>query len=340
LDTTPRKPSGNRKIWWIAGGCGLIAACVFCLVAAVLGWMMFRKPSLAQDESVDPVPTASFNINDLEPMVAIPEGAFEMGMSESEIDVLLKENADWKRDYLIDGLPKHTVSLNAYAIDKTEVTKSMFARFIADTQYKTEAEEEGWGLVFSGEDWEKVDGADWQHPRGSQSTVEYLGNYPVVQVTWRDASAYCYWAGRRLPTEAEWEKAARGTDGRIYPWGNAAPSGTLLNFADTLTPFPWSNKTIDDGWLYAAPAGSYPQGSSQYGALDMAGNVYEWIADWYDPTYYSIAPEDNPTGPETGSKRGKRGGAWGSRALAFRTDYRDGFDPHYKGDDVGFRCVR
>jgi formylglycine-generating enzyme required for sulfatase activity len=298
------------------------------------------KSSQAVEATMMPEPTASFDVEDIEPSVIIPKGAFEMGMNEGEIDGLLQENPDWTRKILIDGLPKHTVTLKAYSIDKTEVTNKMFMRFISDTIYTTEAESEGFGLVFTGQNWSVIESADWAHPRGPDSTIEGMENFPVVQVTWRDAAAYCSWAGRHLPTEAQWEKAARGTDGRIFPWGNKAPAGDLLNFADKHTPFPWSTTTVDDGWLYATNVGSFPKGASPYGVLDMAGNVYEWVADWYDPTYYSTSPAENPVGPKSGIKRSKRGGAWGIRILAARSDYRDAFYPSYRGDDMGFRCAK
>jgi formylglycine-generating enzyme required for sulfatase activity len=310
------------------------------LAALSLSCSFFGTRPSTSAPATQMVPTADFDVGSIEPMISIPPGKFFMGMTDAEVNTLLQENTDFKRKDLIDALPQHTVSLTIYAIDKTEVTNGMFARFIADTKYQTDAQLDGWGEVFNGSSWDKIKGANWQHPGGRQSNIDGKDIYPVVQVTWRDADAYCRWAGRRLPTEAEWEKAARGTDGRVFPWGNAKPAGDLLNFADSHTSLPWSNASVDDGALFAAPVGSYPNGASPYGVLDMAGNVYEWVSDSYSQVYYSASPEDNPQGPQSGAFKVKRGGAWGSRAMAFQTDYRDAFDPKYHGDDMGFRCAR
>jgi len=323
----------------VPGGFWALIALFLCLAALSLGCGLFSIMPPEPDLSPAVVPTASFDLHSIEPMVLVPEGPFEMGMDDAEIKAMIKENSDWSPEMMKDA-PLHTVHLSAFSIDTTEVTNAMFARFIADTNYQTEAEYFGWALVFDWSDWKRVKGADWQHPAGPESGLKGRENYPVVQVTWRDADAYCRWAGRRLPTEAEWEKAARGTDGRIYPWGNTDPAGDLVNFADKHTSFSWSNAAVDDGAILAAPVGSYPKGISPYGALDMAGKVYEWTGDWYSPTYYGDSPQENPQGPQTGEKRVKRGGAWGSRKVALQTSYRDAFDPQYRGDDMGFRCAK
>ena len=222
------------------------------------------------------------------------------------------------------------VYLDAFWIDQTEVTNAMFAEFVSATHYRTDAEKSGTGYVYqaSSDDAVKTSGANWQHPHGPASNIKGLDQYPVVQVSWNDAAAYCKWAGRRLPTEAEWEKAARGTDGRLYPWGNQDWAGNLANFMDRqLNP----TYSVDDGHAGIAPVGSYPDGASPYGALDMAGNVAEWVADWYaDPYPQSDQTTTvvNPQGPASGKSRGMRGGAWmsnddnnGEKRLASHRNY-------------------
>ncbi len=221
--------------------------------------------------------------------VFVPAGAFEMG-SDSGYS---------------DERPVHTVTLDAFWIDRTEVTNAMYALC--------------------------VNAGACQPPSGSISSTRssyygnsQFGNYPVIFVSWNDAKAYCEWAGRRLPTEAEWEKAARGTDGRIYPWGNASPDSTLLNF--------YGN--VGD----TAEVGSYPSGASPYGALDMAGNVSEWVAGWYGAGYYN-SRSDNPAGPSSGDYRVLRGGSWFVEPYFARAAFRGRFGP----DDPmfhGFRCSR
>ncbi len=259
--------------------------------------------------------------------VFVPAGQFTMGGEE------------WTN--IMDA----PVYLDAFWIDQTEVTNAMFAKFIAATHYRPETEINGDAYVyqFSSDSSVKTPGANWQHPHGPASNINGLDQYPVVQVSWNDAVAYCKWAGGRLPTEAEWEKAARGTDGRLYPWGNQDWAGNLANFMDKqLNP----TFTVDDGHAGIAPVGSYPDGASPYGALDMAGNVAEWVEDWYADAYpqgNQTTPVVNPQGPATGEERGMRGGAWtsnddndGEKRLS---SHRNHNNPDYSGDSGGFRCV-
>ena len=265
--------------------------------------------------------------------VYVPAGDFEMGSADDDPD------AD------DDEKPRHTVYLDAFWIDQTEVTNAMFAEFVAETGHQTDAEKEGSGwaclLDSNGElDCGYVDGANWQHPQGPESDLDALDDYPVVQVSWNDATAYCAWVERRLPTEAEWEKAARGTDGRKYPWGNDAPTGELLNFCDQNCPFDHRNSISNDGYERTSPVGHYLSGTSPYGALDMAGNVWEWVSDTYDSKYYASAPRENPTGPHAFGSKVLRGGSWDFSKLVTRVSVRYKYNVNNRGEGSGFRCAR
>ncbi len=280
--------------------------------------------------AVTPGPVAS-QVSAVDGMVQVyvPAGEFLMGSADSDPGA----NGDEK--------PQHTVYLDAFWIDKTEVTNAMAARFVADTGYRTRAEREGSGIFFDlfSKDWRLVRGADWRHPRGPASDISGMDDHPVVQVTWSDAKAYCEWAGRRLPAEAEWEKAARGTDGRRYPWGNQPPAGTLLNFADRNLDVGGADTSTDDGYQFTAPVGSYPDGASPYGALDMAGNVWEYVADWYGASYYAESPARNPSGPPSGTAHVLRGGSWSRAAGYARAASRLGYAPDNRDGGLGFRCA-
>lgn len=262
----------------------------------------------------------------------VPAGEFLRGSNEDDLDASDNEK------------PPRSIYLDAFWIDKTEVTNEMFARFVDETAHQTEAEKTGWGYTFTDEKWVVTDGAEWRHPQGPTSSVEGLAQHPVVQVSWNDALAYCEWAERRLPTEAEWEKAARGVPteegSQIYPWGNEEITGRFLNFCDQNCSY--SNgriDSIDDGYEFTAPVGTYPDGASPYGALDMAGNVWEWTADWYNEAYYKDAPEQNPLGPDTGETKVVRGGSWYDGTQKLRVAVRDSYDPVNRTDDYGFRCA-
>ncbi len=259
-------------------------------------------------------------------LLYVPAGEFTMGSNDG---------SDNEK-------PPHPVYLDAFYIDQTEVTNAMFQKFVDATGYQTDAEKQGSGWAFdpAKKEWSDTPDADWQHPRGSSSNLSGLDNHPVVQVSWNDAQAYCQWAGRDLPTEAQWEKAARGTDERTYPWGNAKVAGNLLNFADRNLEVDWADKTIDDGYQFTAPVGHYPDGASFYGALDMAGNVWEWVRDWYAEKYYDTSPTRNPENITKSDYRAVRGGGWSYVATVVRASNRLRNLPDNRLGNVGFRCAR
>jgi len=240
-----------------------------------------------------------------------------------------------------DEQPQHSVYLDAYWIDQTEVTNSMFSKFVDDTGYKTQAENVGYSYYYKNDSSVRVVGAYWTHPNGLSTNINNREDYPVVNVSWEDAVAYCKWAGRRLPTEAEWEKAARGTDGRIYPWGNQL-SCSRGNFDDetTIDASTVLGQPNCDGFDRTSPVGSFPEGKSPYGAMDMSGNVWEWVNDWYLKNYYAEDHSNNPQGPSS-SEVGRvlRGGSWYTEEKFLRSAFREADHPLYTNDSIGFRCA-
>lgn len=232
---------------------------------------------------------------DLVPMITIPAGEFLMGSPVG------KGRADER--------PQRSVNLDAFLIDQVEVTNQRYMEFVEATGHRNLPNPYGTGPLIS---------------------VKGIEQLPVVQTTWYDAKAYCNWAKKRLPTEAEWEKAARGTDGRLYPWGDEPPTEKRANF---------DREWEDERTLHAV--GSLPDGDSPYGVKDMSGNAREWVSDWYDPEYYKDAPQRNPHGPDTkGILRSIRGGSWHSPASDINTSARGrgGFALQTHG--TGFRCAR
>jgi eukaryotic-like serine/threonine-protein kinase len=310
----------------------------------------FRRPTATPTPTQTPTPTptptqtpipeagdTTVSEKDGMILVYVPAGEFLMGTSEEQKASQLSKGIDPAN--IAVELPQHTVWLDAFWIDKTEVTNDQFRQFINITGYRTDAEQAGKASVFDFtlNAWLESDGVNWMHPQGQGSDLTAMGNYPVTVVSWNDATAYCTWAGRRLPTEAEWEKAARGTDQRDYPWGSQDPVGNMVNLADKTLNTSWSNPNFDDGTRMTAPVFSFEAGASPYGALDMAGNVWEWVADWYGS--YDAAAQRNPLGPAGGDFRVERGGGWFNMIYLVRTTARDKFIPTYADFNGGFRCA-
>jgi formylglycine-generating enzyme required for sulfatase activity len=245
-------------------------------------------------------------------MIYVPAGEFVMGSSDQDVETILDACTSCSRAWYSDEQPQHTVYLDAFWIDRTEVTNAQYLQCVEAGACR---ELECWG----------DEGFD-------------APNQPVVCVGWDDARVYAAWAGGRLPTEAEWEKAARGADGRTYPWGSSF-DGTRLNFCDRNCAKEYSDAEADDGYAQTSPVGKYPAGASPYGALDMAGNAIEWVADWYEPDFYARAPSHNPGGPGFGEGRILRGGSYINSARNVRCAYRLVVSPHITAHDAGFRVV-
>ncbi len=223
-------------------------------------------------------------------MVYIPAGTFKMGWRPGDPG----------------EFPEHTVTLDAFWIDQTEITNRLYAKCVAAGACTPPAD------------------------TSSYKRAEYYGSaefadYPVVYVNWQQAAGYCAWAGRRLPTEAEWEYAARGEENRLYPWGKQAPDDTLANF--------------NYAFRGATPVGFFPDGASPFGVLDMAGNAAEWVADWYLEDYYSISPKANPQGPSSGVVRTIRGGSYANVGEKLRSSRRAHDEVNYTSAALGFRCA-
>jgi serine/threonine-protein kinase len=298
--TAQKKPASTSLV------IGIVAVVV--LVIAGIGFSALSKggsnntpateaPVVENPVTEAPVetPTVKYDIgstmlgNDSMSLVYVPAGEFKMGSDFGEIN----------------ETPVHAVNLDAFWIDKTEVTNKMYAVCVNE------------GACVAPTN------------TGSQTQPSYYDdalydNYPVVYVTWDNAAAYCAWAGRRLPTEAEWEKAARSMDERVYPWGNRIEE-KLANYG----------KKVGD----TTEVGKYPGGASIYGALDLTGNVAEWVSDWFGETYYESSPSANPTGPDTGDVRVLRGGSWNNSDYSARSAFRGTDDPTNALNSIGFRCA-
>lgn len=277
------------------------------------------------------------------PLVALAGGSFRMGSSD-------------RLSYPDDGeAPIHVVELSPFRIAAHTVTNDGFAAFVDATGHVTDAERFRWSFVFAGllpddfpptaavataQWWRQVEGADWRHPEGPDSDIAGRGDHPVIHVSWHDAVAFAAWSGTRLPTEAEWEMAARGgRRGQVFPWGDERePDGQhLMNVFQGHFP---DADSAADGFAGTAPVGSYPP--NDLGLYDMTGNVWEWCADWFDAAYYRRSSRRDPTGPAAGTHRVMRGGSYlchESYCRRYRVAARSANTPDSSTGNLGFRVA-
>lgn len=276
----------------------VIAAAALPIAAIMKGTTLtpFEKPaSGSSDPAEAEADNASDNVMKEEPtqeeMVAIPAGPFVRGTETGGFD----------------ERPQRTIQLDAFAIDRHEVTNYYYQQFVVATGHRKPG----------------------MPARYAKSSGRMRGvNQPVVYVSWDDAEAYCRWKGKRLPTEAEWEKAMRGSDGRLWPWGN----DERTNGAN------WAR--VNDGYDVSATVGSFQSDKSPYGVMDGAGNVMEWVGDWYQETYYQESSEQNPVSPEFGTYRVLRGGGYTTTGGDIRITSRSKMMPDFRDETIGFRCAK
>jgi len=251
----------------------------------------FEKPMGEPTEVVEPEPDPGIKEDPIqEEMVTIPAGSFIRGTEKGGFD----------------EQPQRAIHVDAFDIDRHEVTNHYYQQFVVATGHRKPG----------------------MPARYAKSSGRMRGiNQPVVYVSWEDADAYCRWKGKRLPTEAEWEKAMRGSDGRLWPWGNE-------EHADGAN---WAR--VNDGYEVSAPVGNFQSDKSPYGVMDGAGNVMEWVGDWYQETYYKDSPERNPPSPEHGIYRVLRGGGYTTTGADIRITSRSKMMPDFRDETIGFRCA-
>ncbi len=255
-------------------------------------------------------------------MVDVPAGTLRMGAEDGEPA----------------ERPVHVVAMSAFSIDRLETTNADFGEFVSATAHVTDAERAGVGWHWDGA-WREVRGADWRHPHGPGSTINRLARHPVVQVSWRDAQDYCAWRGKRLPSEAEWERAARGTGDRVYPWGDAPPREGA-RYRASYGSDRCCHADRGDGYLFTAPVGTFPLGRSPFGVEDLAGNVWEWVEDSFDEMFYARSPAADPVNRSPAGRKIIRGGGWGNDPRGLRSTLRHANPPDIGLSMVGIRCAR
>ncbi len=290
---------------------------------------------------------AEMSTNDGASMALIPAGKFEMGTDPHEIPELTQWAGKWHPSARYwhpvnyqPETPRHTVYLDAFYMDRYEVTRTQYTTFL--NEYGKDTDSAGHKLLHLGSDHRTERSGD------SYKTRAGYEDHPMTGVTWYGAVAYAQFYGKRLPTEAEWEKAARGgLERKRFPWGDTDPDGTQCNFADRNISLSFADASVDDGYKRSAPVGSYPPNG--YGLYDMAGNVNEWCADWsdvsylsslFDVRYYLSSPERNPKGPDSGFARVMRGGSWSATPHTLRAASRRIGEPFGSNSYIGLRCVK
>ena len=297
-------------------------------------------------EKVQPNSTGTRNNKPPEKMIKMEGGTFRMG---SNSDQRIRSDGEG---------PVREVKIDAFYIDPTTVTNRQFKKFVEETDFKTDAEKYGWSFVFfkfvpdkilrknppspsSAPWWRGIEGAYWQCPEGPESNIADRLDHPVTHISWNDAIAYCNWANKRLPTEAEWEYAARGgLDQKTFPWGNDLTPNGEYQCNIWQGDFP-ENNTKEDGYLGTAPVTTYKPNS--YGIHNIVGNVWEWCQDWFSANYPLLRIKDNPQGPGNGDAKVIRGGSYlchHSYCNRYRVAARTANTPDSSTGNLGFRCVR